>query len=636
MGTENSSVSRRGFLGLAGGVAAAAAVAASPLAGCAAGDAGETAKAASSGASATSALERAGISAPASPRANADGNYNIILIVTDQEHYYDHYPEGTDFRARELLAELGTTFEKHYACSNMSTSSRAVIYTGTHVTENLMRDNVEFPWQLPLDEVPPTIGDRMREAGYYTAYKGKFHMGAAGAFDTPDENATLQTNAMEPYGFSDWNAIGEIAGAPLQGYHYDDYIEGEATQWLREKGADMNAKGQSFFLAVNFVNPHDIMYFDVTDADDDSQESTARLELTRSPENAVYKGSYDKVALPAGLHDAVDGPTRVPAHAEYERAWEKNAGSFEGTDEQWGRFRDFYLNCIQDNDGYVLALLREAADLGLLENTIILMTADHGEMEGDHGLRGKGNSVYERNIHVPLTIYHPEVGGGRRIGRVTSHLDLAPTILGLTSAAAEKQAQLGEGLRGTSFAGELFEPSGEEGQALFAFEMLSMIDSNMGAERDESGKVVSVTLDRSKRGFMRGLITPRYKFARYFAPSDRNMPATLDELFAHNDVELYDLESDPDELVNLAADRASNAGILEEMNGRLNELIERQIGKDEGLTWEKAETFWDDMGGSLEGLYQKLNGSYMAKTGDANGLTWDKLKAAWEAHGGKL
>ena len=386
----------------------------------------------------------------------------------------------------------------------------------------------------------------MREAGYYTAYKGKFHMGAAGAFDTPDDDATLQTNALEPYGFSDWNAIGEIAGAPLQGYHYDDYIEGEATRWLREKGAEVNAKGQSFFLVVNFVNPHDIMYSDVTDAGDGSQEDTARLELMRSPENAVYKRSYEGVALPAGLHDAVDGPTRVPAHAEYKRAWEKNAGSFAGTDEHWGRFRDFYLNCIQDNDDYVLALLREAADLGLLENTIILMTADHGEMEGDHDLRGKGNSVYERNIHVPLTVYHPEIKGGGRVGRVISHVDLAPTIIGLTCASAKKQAQLGEGLRGTSFAGELFEPSGQEGQALFAFEMLSMVDSNMGAERDESGKVVSVTLDRGKRGFMRGLITPQYKFARYFAPSGRNTPATLDELYGHNDVELYDLESDPE------------------------------------------------------------------------------------------
>ncbi|MBR2835160.1 MAG: sulfatase-like hydrolase/transferase [Coriobacteriales bacterium] len=620
-------LSRRDFVGLAGGAAAAVA-AQTPLAACLADEA------AADSAEATSASERAGIAAPVSPHTNADGNYNIILIVTDQEHYYDHYPEGTNFRARELLTELGTTFEKHYACSNMSTSSRAVLYTGTHVTENLMRDNVEFPWQLPLDEKPPTIGDRMRDAGYYTAYKGKFHMGSAGAFDVPDDDTVLQVNGMEPYGFSDWNAIGEIAGAPLQGYHYDDYIEGEATQWLREKGSAVNADGQSFFLAVNFVNPHDIMYFDATDEGDTSQKDSARLTVTRTPGNTVYQKAYPDLGLPAGLRDTLDNEGRIPAHAEYERAWEKNAGSFEGTDEQWARFRDFYLNCIQDNDDYVLELLHEIANLGLFENTIIMMTSDHGEMEGDHGLRGKGNSVYERNIHVPFLVYHPAIPGGNRISRVTSHVDVAPTILGLTNLSADEQATIGEGLRGTSFAGELFEPSDNEGEALFAFEMLSMVDGDMVAERDACGKVVNCSVDLSKRGFMRALITPHYKFARYFAISDRNLPTTVDELYAHNDVELYDLDADPDELHNLGADRETYKPLIEALNNQLNDLIAQQIGEDTGLSWEKAQVFWDDMGGNLEELYAKLNGVYVAKSGDEGGLTWDKMKALWEEKGG--
>ncbi len=72
---------------------------------------------------------------------NKDGNYNILFITTDQEHYFSEYPEGNEFKARQLLAELGTTFEKHYACSNMSTSSRSVIYTGTHITDTEMLDN---------------------------------------------------------------------------------------------------------------------------------------------------------------------------------------------------------------------------------------------------------------------------------------------------------------------------------------------------------------------------------------------------------------------------------------------------------------------------------------------------------------
>jgi hypothetical protein len=47
------------------------------------------------------------------PRLNADGNYNIVFIITDQEHHFRQYPEGSAYEARQMLAELGTTFENH-------------------------------------------------------------------------------------------------------------------------------------------------------------------------------------------------------------------------------------------------------------------------------------------------------------------------------------------------------------------------------------------------------------------------------------------------------------------------------------------------------------------------------------------
>jgi arylsulfatase len=65
-------------------------------------------------------------------------------VTVDQEHYFSEYPEGTSFKARQLLEELGTTFEKHYACSNMSTSSRSVMFTGTHIPDTGMIDNTDF------------------------------------------------------------------------------------------------------------------------------------------------------------------------------------------------------------------------------------------------------------------------------------------------------------------------------------------------------------------------------------------------------------------------------------------------------------------------------------------------------------
>ena len=82
----------------------------------------------------------------AAQAAPYDGHYNIMFITTDQEHYFESPPAGTNWKARELLASVGATFEKHYVCSNMSTSSRSTIYTGQHITGTEMVDNSDMPW----------------------------------------------------------------------------------------------------------------------------------------------------------------------------------------------------------------------------------------------------------------------------------------------------------------------------------------------------------------------------------------------------------------------------------------------------------------------------------------------------------
>ncbi len=68
---------------------------------------------------------------------------NILFITVDQQHYFSEDPQGTNWKARQLLSELGTTFEKHFACSNMSTSSRSVMFTGKHIPDTGMIDNIE-------------------------------------------------------------------------------------------------------------------------------------------------------------------------------------------------------------------------------------------------------------------------------------------------------------------------------------------------------------------------------------------------------------------------------------------------------------------------------------------------------------
>ncbi|MEA4806469.1 sulfatase-like hydrolase/transferase [Acetobacterium wieringae] len=515
---------------------------------------------------------------------NSDGNYNIVFVTVDQEHYFDEYPAGTNFKARELLEKMGTTFEKHYTCTNVSTSSRSVIYTGTHITDTLMIDNTESPWQEPISENLTTVGDRMLSAGYYSAFKGKWHMGDTSVFDDTSQPAMQEQNGLLGYGFSDWNTQGDIVGQLQQGYMQDSNIAGDTVSWLRSKGLATNAAGQSFFLAVNLVNPHDIMYYN-TDSDGVAVQNTGQttFAIAGAPVNTIYETSYPEAEIPSSWDQAIDAPGRVPAESEYFDLWNRRVGEIPAEASRWENFRDYYYNCIQDNDDQLYNILSELSNLEMLDNTIIVFTSDHGDMQGANGLRGKGGFMYENNIHVPMIIVHPEYEGGNSINAVTSHLDLAPTFIDMTNLPDAKKAELSGELPGISMM-DLLDGSQTEIRvgSLFAYEMISMIDSDMMQTTDPATGVTSYTIDYSKRGFVRGITTEKYKFARYFSPLNFNLPTTMEALYANNDVQLFDLEKDPKELVNLAADKETNAALIMELNNQLNALITKEIGVDDG------------------------------------------------------
>lgn len=498
---------------------------------------------------------------------NGDGGYNILLITTDQERYFDQYPQGTSYKARELLAELGTTFEKHYTCANMSTSSRSVIYTGLHIPQTRLLDNTDVAWQQPLSTEMTTVGDRLREAGYYTAFKGKWHMGGGGILGLHEDNLT----DLEEYGFSDWGGT-DYVGTLYEGLNADPIIASEAVEWLEGTGMALNGEGRSFFLAVNMVNPHDIMNYD------DSGYQSGLLALGGKPDSPMYDRTYDDPA-PSSWDFDLSAPDVPEALEIYNREWTAYTGTVSG-EAGWKDYQDYYYNCIQNNDNNLMEILSCLMDNGMLKNTIIVFTSDHGEMHGSHGLKGKGGFVYENCIHVPLCIVHPEYEGGRRISAVTSHLDLAPTLVDMTGLPEAQKERLCQGLPGSSLM-DLMDGSRQtvrEG-ALFCYESLLMSAVQVDVALDGS---MSYQIDLTNRGMVRGLITEDYKFVRYFSPLEFNNPQTLEELYALNDVQLFDLRRDPQELNNLAADPEANGELILELNAQLNRLIEAEIGRDDG------------------------------------------------------
>ena len=149
-----------------------------------------------------------------------------------------------------------------------------------------------------------------------------------------------------------------------------------------------------------------------------------------------------------------------------------------------------------------MELLAYLTNSGMLDNTIIVFTSDHGEMHGSHGLKGKGGFLYENNIHVPLYIVHPDYEGGKAVSAITSHMDLAPTFVDLANVPDEQKENICGDLTGNSLLDLMngTENSVRDG-SLFCFEMLFF--TAMQINVDESGNE-AVSFDTSVRGMVRG------------------------------------------------------------------------------------------------------------------------------------
>ncbi len=529
--------------------------------------------------------------APAVSRSR--GPLNILFVFTDQERFHDKWPKGLSLPGHERLERTGTTFTNHQCPATMCTSSRSVIVTGLQTANNGMFENLDVPWMRDL--AAPTSGQMLRKAGYYTAYKGKWHLSRD--FDTGSVDKFM-TPHMEKYGFADNFSPGDLIGHTLGGYSFDHITAGSAINWLRTKGRPLSDDGRPWCMYVSFVNPHDVMYFN-TDAPGKNVQDTGKLRLqaARAPEHTLYQATWD-VSVPDTLRQPFDAPGRPRAHGEFDRVWDHILGHIQPEEARWRRFNDYYLNCIRNVDRSIEALLADLEALQLDQNTIVIFTSDHGEMAGAHGLRGKGPFAYQQTNHLPLYAVHPDVKGGQQCQSLSSHIDLLPTMFSMAGVKADRAAELaGQVLPGKDLSPLLANPASQALDAarpatLFTYSGLASNDSSVfdfaaraamtGKDPKEEAKRQGFRPDLKKRGHVRSAFDGRYRFTRYFSPLDHNDPATIDELFRWNDVELYDLVADPAEMNNLAVDRKANAELIVTMNGKLSALIKAEIGKDDG------------------------------------------------------
>ncbi len=292
----------------------------------------------------------------------------------------------------------------------------------------------------------------------------------------------------------------------------------------------------------------------------------------------------------------MDAPGRPRAQLTYRIGWSEFLGDIPlGAGAMWNTYYNYYLNLIRDNDHNLREVLDALTALDLWDSTVVFRTADHGELGGSHGgLRGKGPLPYEQESHVPAVIVHPEHPGGRNCQALTSHIDLIPTLVGLTNVDAQKRADVLKGLPGHDFTSLLKAPDVAAATAiregvLFNYVGLQTVDAIYMTRvcRDiAQGRFAppfSVARpDLSGRGFISFVFDGRYKFARYYAPDDFNTPTTMEDLLANNEIELFDLENDPNEVFNLGIDADKNKDLILRMNDLLNRLIAREVGVNDG------------------------------------------------------
>jgi arylsulfatase len=416
---------------------------------------------------------------------------------------------------------------------------------------------------------------------------------------------------MEQYGFSDFQQRGDYLGNMNEGSKEDEVITADARDWLRTRGVALRDEGKPWFLAVNLINPHDIMYcHPELPGDEKGNEPPGMFPTTTGPDTPRYSKTYSD-PIPASYDQPIDEKGRPGAHAEYAETSATMLGAIPPEQERWEQFRDYYYNCLADVDRHIGAIIDELEELGFLENTTIIYTSDHGELQGSHGgLTNKGGFAYEYNCHVPFIICQPDGPAGVTCDAVTSHVDLAPTIVGLSSAINEEKQQITADIPGKDLASLLAKPeeaglhAAREG-ALLTYQMVITLDDKflptMGKMKKEGASVEEIKKalrpDMDKRGFTRVVIDGRYKYTRYFAPSKHNRPETLEQILAYNDIELFDTVEDPEEMINLAENPEEHEELILEMNDKLNRLIDSEIGVDDASYLpgpEAADWFIDE------------------------------------------
>lgn len=523
---------------------------------------------------------------------------NFLVLCMDQWQTHMRLPEAVRFPAMERLERQGVSFDRQYCTVPICTPSRAAMWTGVHARHTGLWDNTNFAWIDELSTEVPTIGHLLREQGYHTAFKGKWHL----------SEVARSEDALERYGFSDYQQWGDMYGAPLQGEQLDGAAAFETVDWLEHTAPRLD---RPWLLVCSLINPHDVMFLQTDPVERPHPNGAMANLLTTVQRLGWFQQEWD-VGLPDNFED--DLRLQPPGVRAYRETIQAHYGRIpEGRDDLWRVRRNYLVNCMRLVDAEFQKVLDAMDRAGHWENTVVLFMSDHGEMNGAHRMAQKGAIHFDEAAVVNLTVCAPGGPRGRRTAAVGSHLDLAPTLLEFAGMSEAEIRERYPHLKGRSLRSAVLHPDdpGPRGSAaepgdgaLVCWDGLNMLDHEwaltgaLGALADlgsgprapkearagtlrEAGERFGAP-DFSKRTFFRAVVDGRHKLVRWFSPEEYGNPATLEELRATGDVTLHDLVDDPGELENLAHPEHPDhdPALVGRMLAKLHARVREEIGDD--------------------------------------------------------
>ncbi len=415
---------------------------------------------------------------------------NILLVMADQMAAGRLPISGGIAKApfMQALARDGVVFDSAYCASPLCSPSRASFMTGLLPSRTRVYDNAaEFAADLP------TFAHRLRLSGYRTILSGKMHFCGPDQLHGFEERLTTDIYPAD-YGWTpDWDHPDERPSW----YHNMSSVA--------EAGVCVRTNQLDFDDEVAFASERAI--FDIAR----SRDRRPFLLV------ASFTHPHDPFAVPQRYwdlyRDADIPPPVAPAALDPHSRRLRHVCAIDAervTEAQTRAARRAYLGAIAYVDDQLGRLMAALSASGLAENTIVVLTSDHGEMLGDRGLWYKMN-FFESASRVPLVIAWPGRFAPRRIAASVSLLDLMPTLVDLAG---------GDGALGGSIDGRSLTPhlQGRPGH-----------DEALGEYLAEGAIAPMVMIRRGA-----------FKFIH--SPPDPD--------------QLYDLAADPGERLNLAADSA--------------------------------------------------------------------------------